>query len=135
MSNVKISPYLYLPGNSEEALNFYKNVFNGKIERLQRFSDVPDISVSEEHKDKILHAHLTFGEQEIFFSDIIEHHVYGNQVSLALKFTQVEEIERVFQALSESGEVLMPLQDTFWGAKYGKLIDRYRVNWDLNCQL
>ncbi|SFJ78597.1 VOC family protein [Thermoflavimicrobium dichotomicum] len=137
MINVKINPYLYLPGNSEKAMNYYKNILGGEIVTLQRYRDVPDIPGSEDNQDKILHGHLKIGDQSIYFSDWLENNsiTFGNQVSLTMEFTEVDAIEKVFHALSEGGKVLMPLQDTFWGAKYGKLTDQFGVNWDLNCQL
>ncbi|MFC7439876.1 VOC family protein [Laceyella putida] len=136
MSQVKINPYLYLPGNSEKAMNDYKDIFGGEIVNIQRYRDVPDMPSSEEDKDKILHGHLKVGDQAIYFSDFQNKPVtFGNQVSLTMEFTDVDAIEKVYNALAEGGEVLMPLQDTFWGAKYGKLTDRFGVNWDLHCQL
>jgi len=39
-----------------------------------------------------------------------------------------------FDALSAGGKITMPLQDTFWGAKFGMLVDAYGVSWMFNCQ-
>ncbi|MBH8597659.1 MULTISPECIES: VOC family protein [unclassified Thermoactinomyces] len=137
MIQAKINPYLYLRGNSEEAMYFYRDVFGGEIVTLRRYGDVPDIPCAEEDRDKILHGHLKVADQAIYFSDAIGNQSvnFGNQVSLTLELTEADVIEKVYNALAEGGEVLMPLQDTFWGAKYGKLTDRFGINWDLNCQL
>ncbi|MBA4492954.1 VOC family protein [Paenactinomyces guangxiensis] len=137
MSHVKIHPYLYLPGNSEKAMNSYKEIFGGEIVSVQRYGDKPDIPCADEDKDKLLHGHLKIGDQAIYFSDMVGNHTvtFGNQVSLTLEFTEEEMIEKAYHALSEGGKVLMPLQNTFWGAKYGKVTDQFGVNWDLNCQL
>ncbi len=45
----------------------------------------------------------------------------------------LEENERLFTALGEGGKVTMPLQDTFWGARFGVLTDRFGVQWNFNC--
>ncbi|RAL26392.1 VOC family protein [Thermoflavimicrobium daqui] len=136
---MKINPYILLPENSEKAMNFYKEVFGGKIVTLQRYRDVPDIPCNEEDRDKLLHGHLELGDQDqaIYFSDMLQNNAitFGNQISLTLMLTSVDMIEKVFHDLSQDGKVLMPLQDTFWGAKYGKLIDQFGIYWDLNCPL
>ena len=46
----------------------------------------------------------------------------------------LDQINKAFEALSKEADVLMELQDTFWGARYGKLVDKYGVTWDLNYQ-
>jgi PhnB protein len=39
-----------------------------------------------------------------------------------------------FDALANGGKVTMPLQDTFWGAKFGTLTDTFGINWMFNCE-
>ncbi len=53
-------------------------------------------------------------------------------VHLSINFNNAGEQERVFNALSEGGQVSMPLQDTFWGARFGMLADKFGVNWMFN---
>ncbi|MGM7680723.1 VOC family protein [Cytobacillus sp. Hm23] len=134
---MKIIPYLYFAGNCEQALNYYKDVFEGEIISLQRFHEAPDMPVNEENKNKVLHARFQMGEQTVYFSDGLDTQAIekGNQVTLTIEFSKVDQIETVYSKLAESGEIIMPLQDTFWGAKYGKVVDTFGVCWDLNCQL
>jgi PhnB protein len=56
----------------------------------------------------------------------------GTNMSLSLNFDSVADIERVFGALSEGANITMPLQDTFWGARFGMLTDRFGINWMFN---
>ena len=56
-------------------------------------------------------------------------------MQIVLDFADVEEMTKAFDALSEGGKVTLPLQDTFWGAKFGLLTDAYGVNWMFNCEL
>ncbi|GAA3328056.1 hypothetical protein GCM10020331_070490 [Ectobacillus funiculus] len=65
----------------------------------------------------------------IFLGQSIE---TGNRISLALELESEEEIQKIYDAFSQSGSVLMELQDTFWGAKYAKVKDCFDVIWDLN---
>jgi PhnB protein len=46
----------------------------------------------------------------------------------------VPEAERIFQALSEKGNVVMPLQQTFWAARFGMAVDRFGIPWMINCE-
>ena len=57
----------------------------------------------------------------------------GNNISLDIDLTDEKEQARIFEALAKGGAVTMPLQTTFWGAKYGMLTDRYGIQWMLNC--
>jgi PhnB protein len=41
--------------------------------------------------------------------------------------------ERIFQALSDNGKVQMPLQQTFWAARFAMLVDQFSVPWMINC--
>lgn len=137
MDGFKITPYLYLPGTSEQAMNFYKNALGGEIVFIQRYKETPDFPGSEENGEKIIHGQLKVGDQSIYFSDVLDENevTFGGQISLTLEHTEVEAIEKAYRALSEGGKVHLPLQETFWGAKYAKLTDPFGVNWDLNCQL
>jgi PhnB protein len=42
------------------------------------------------------------------------------------------EAKRVFEALSDSGKVIMPLQKTFWSEAFGMLVDRFGAPWMVN---
>jgi len=55
-------------------------------------------------------------------------------VSLSLDVENVDKMEKLFQKMSEGGTVKMPLQDTFWGAKFGMFIDKFGIHWMMNCE-
>ena len=44
------------------------------------------------------------------------------------------EAERVFHALSESGTIQMPIQETFWALRFGMLVDQFGTLWMVNCE-
>jgi len=56
----------------------------------------------------------------------------GN-IAMSLDFSDLDEQEKVFAALAEGGSIMMPLEDTFWGAKFGMLTDKFGIEWMLNC--
>ena len=59
----------------------------------------------------------------------------GNNNYLCIDCENVAEVERLFTALSAGGQVMQPLQDTFWGARFGMLTDKFGMHWMFNCEL
>jgi PhnB protein len=59
----------------------------------------------------------------------------GDNFSVCIDFDSTEEQAKCFAAMSEGGEVTMLLQETFWGAKFGMLHDKFGVRWMFNCHL
>ncbi|MBA3829527.1 MAG: glyoxalase/bleomycin resistance/extradiol dioxygenase family protein [Taibaiella sp.] len=128
-----MNAYLNFNGNSEEAMNFYKNATEGTIETIQHFGDSP-MEVAEDMKSRVLHGIMKIQGSTLMFSDTMSNDpvTFGNNFSLALDFKDDGDINRTFNALSTGGKVTMPLQDTFWGAKFGMCTDKFGVNWMFN---
>ena len=128
-----IIPYLNFNGNAAEALDFYSNALKGKITMSSTFGDA-NMAQDESMKDKILHAVFEAGELKFMVSDCPPGVSVssGDQVSLSLNFTDAETIETTFAALSEGGHITMPMQDTFWGARFGMTKDKFGVHWMFN---
>lgn len=135
----RVTTYLNFPGNTEEAFNFYKEVFNGEFtgKGLQHFRDVnvpAEVPMTDEIKDLIIHAELTiFGNHILMATDAPESMgfkmIHGNNMHIHLEPDSREETERLFNALSEGGNVIMPMADMFFGAYYGACSDKYGINW------
>lgn len=126
--------YLNFPGNCEEALHFYADCLGGKIDSLQRFGDAPG-DYDEATKKLVMHATFSAGEIMFMASDHMPGTpvTSGNQVSLSLNLTDEAEQTAIFEKLSAGGNVTMELQDTFWGARFGMLVDKYGLSWMTNC--
>jgi PhnB protein len=58
----------------------------------------------------------------------------GNRSHVSLAFDDVSDMQKKFEALANGGQVTMPIQDAFWGAKFGMLKDEFGVQWMFNCQ-
>lgn len=130
---MKVIPYLMFAGTAEEALDFYESALGAKIEIVSRFGDTPMPS-AEEQKNKIMHARFTVGGSEVMASDGRPGEQYtGNNVALSIDFEAVEDMKQKFDKLAEGGKVTMPVQDTFWGATFGMLTDKYGIQWMFNC--
>ncbi|MER3465351.1 MAG: hypothetical protein C4329_13995, partial [Chitinophagaceae bacterium] len=85
-------------------------------------------------KDKVLHAVSEAGDLKFMVSDCPPGVSVssGDQISLSLNFHDLETIENTFAALAAGGQVTMPLQDTFWGARFGMTKDKFGVHWMFN---
>ena len=128
-----IIPYLNFNGNAVEALDFYSKALGGQVTMKQTFGDA-NMAQDDSMKNKILHAVFEAGALKFMVSDCPPGVSVssGDQLSLSLNFNDVESIEKTFNALSEGGHITMPLQDTFWNAKFGMTKDKFGVHWMFN---
>lgn len=140
----RVCTYLNFPGNTEEAMNFYKNVFKSEFigKGLQRFGDIPQgpdsPPVPDIIKKMILHAELPIlGGHVLMATDAPKEMGFtitrGNNMHISLEPTTRAETKRLFDALSEGGVIDMPMQDMFFGAYYGSCTDKFGINWMFNC--
>ena len=131
---MELTPYLMFNGNCETALNFYAQTLGGEIKHLSRFEGSPAESMSAD-KQKVMHATFEGNGFSFMASDGAREVVdnVGN-IHLSLNFRDAHAMENVFNAMSEGGKISMPLQDTFWGAKFGMLTDKFGINWMFNCE-
>ncbi len=131
-----LNPYLSLPGNCEEAINFYKDCLDGEILSINYFEGSP-MKVPEDFKKKVMHVSMKFEGGIIMASDSPPDHkvIEGNNVSLSIGLDDVKKADEYFNKLSAGGKVLMPMNDTFWGARFGMFIDKFGINWMINCDL
>lgn len=138
----RVSTYLSFMGNTEEAFNFYKEVFGTEFERpIMYMKDTPsDPSrppLPDDEKDKVMHAALPItGGHVIMGTDMLAsmgHELkVGNNITLNLEPDTLEETERLYKELSEGGAENSPLQKMFWGAYWGSCLDKFGIRWMFN---
>ena len=135
----KLHTYLNFAGTAEEAFTFYRSVFGGELSSLVRFRDMPleGVSIPEEDLDKVMHVALPIGEDSVLMaSDALEslgHRlVQGNNVYVSVHPTSREEADRIFNGLSQGGEIEMPIADQIWGDYFGSLKDTFGIRWMVN---
>lgn len=133
-----VNPYLNFAGNTEESFEFYQTVFGGDL-HVVRYRDFPEnpMGVPEEDLDKVAHAGLSLTDGSMLMgTDTLEslgHELTpGNNFSITLETESVEEAEELFDALSDGGEVTMPLAETEWAEEFGMCTDRYGIQWQFN---
>lgn len=137
-----LNPYLTFNGNCEEAFNFYKTVFKSDAAFINRFSEMPpnpEFPILEEDKNRIMHISLPINEHfTLMGSDTLqsgEQATRGSNFSISIQVNKVEEAERIFNELSSNGIVKMPLNQTFWDAYFGMFIDKFGIQWMVNCPI
>ena len=133
---MELITYVNFAGNWEEAFNFYKEALDAEILQISHMGD-GQMEVPEHVKGKVMHARLKIGENVLYMSDTFDPSsvVQGNNISLSLQPETVTQTEDLFNKLSAGGTVKMPLQDTFWGARFGMFVDKFGIHWMLNCEL
>ncbi|HNM07096.1 MAG TPA: SRPBCC domain-containing protein [Chitinophagales bacterium] len=140
----RVCTYLNFPGNTEDAMLFYKGIFKTEfVQGIQRFGDVPSEAgappVPDALKQMVLHVELPLiGGHILMATDAPQEMGFevkaGNNMHISLEPDSKEETTRIFNALAEGGNITMELQDMFWGAYYGSCTDKYGINWMLNFQ-
>ena len=132
-----LQPYLCFNGNCQEALDFYAKALNGRAEFITTYAmyktAYPDIPVGWD--DKIMHATFKADMVTFMLADMPSKsnaNTASLAISLCLNFTNTQTQAQVFNALSVDGIITMQLQDTFWGATFGTITDKFGVKWMLN---
>ncbi len=131
---MQLAPYLTFGGTCEEAMTFYKDCLGGEFDSFNYFKDGPkEMGALPALDDKIMHMSLRFGDNTIMASDSMGDAPAAGNITLNLALDDLEEIDGLFQKLSAGGRVTMPLENTFWGARFGMFTDKFGINWMLNC--
>jgi len=140
----RTSTYLNFPRCTEEAFNFYKSVFGGEFSGhgIARMGENPPMEgvppLAEEDKNLVMHIELPIlGGHVLMGTDSPESMGFfvnkGNNIHIMLEPDTKSETLKLFSALSEDGNVTLPLQDMFWGAYYGTCTDKFGIQWMFNC--
>lgn len=128
-----VTTYLLFDGTCKAAMEFYKQALGGEL-YLMPFGETPGGPKDGPMADRIMHAALKQNFLVVMASDTRPEDPLqiGTNFSVCVDCDSREEQSKFFQAMSEGGKVTMPLQDTFWGAHFGMLTDRFGVNWMFN---
>ncbi len=132
---MQLNTYLAFKGQCEMAFKFYEQRLGAKIQFMMTHADAPgDQPVSPEWRNKIMHATLALGDTILMGMDAPPQRYEQPQgFFVSLQTKDPAEAERLFNALAENGNVRMPLQQTFWAARFGMLVDQFGIPWMVNC--
>ncbi len=117
----KITPFLWFDNQAEEAANFYTSVFkNSTIEKVVR------------NNGSVLVVDFSLGGQKFNALNGGPQFKFNPSVSLFVVCETDAETDAVWQALSDGGTALMPLDKYAWSEKYGWVQDRYGLSWQIS---
>ena len=130
-----INPHINFNGNAEEAFNFYKSVFGGAFTKIIRFKDLGNTEhqLSEKEANKIMHIALPIGNSILMANDVPDFlgrvNENENRSKIFVSTESKEEADKIFNGLSASGNVEMPIGDSPWGSYFAMFRDKYGIEW------
>jgi PhnB protein len=131
---MQVQPYLFFDGRCEEAIEFYRKTIGAQVGMLMRWKDSPEPcpegAIPPGSENKVMHASLQIGDTTVMASD---GRCTGAPTfqgfSLSLDAASDDEAKRLFDALSDGGQVQMPLGKTFFASSFGMVADKFGVPW------
>ncbi len=133
---MQLNTYLTFNGQCEAAFKFYEECLGAKIQFMMTHAEAPSAeNVPAEWRNKIMHAALAVGNEILMGSDAPpDHYQQPEGFSVSLQTKDTAEAERIFKAMTKNGKISMPLQQTFWAARFGMLVDQFGIPWMINCE-
>lgn len=131
-----INPWINFNDNAEEAFTFYKSVFGGEFTKVVRFKDIAsdEFPVAESEENKIMYIALPIGTNTMLIANDVPE-VLGrvnereNRSKILVSTESREEADRLFNGLSDGGEVEGPMGDSPWDSYAGMFRDKYGIEW------
>jgi PhnB protein len=132
---MQVIPYLSFNGQCEEAFTLYARVLGGTLGTIFRYAGSPMANqVPDDWQDKVMHTGLKIGPMELNGADVAPPgYEPPTGFSLALQLTSTDDAERIFGELAANGTITVPLEQTFWAARFGMVVDRFGIPWMINC--
>jgi PhnB protein len=127
---------LMFNGRCEAALKFYENCLDGRTVFMIRYEQAPPVpDTPPDWQKKVYHATFTLNGSTFSGSDVSPARYRQPQgFALQLNVSDPAEAERIFKMLSENGTVQVPLEETFWAARFGMVTDQFAIPWIVNCE-
>jgi PhnB protein len=129
MAVMRLTTYVNFAGTCAEAFRYYEQHLGGKITFTMKHGDSPQPSpLGPDWKDAVLHASIELGGTTLLGADIPNAEPMRSAY-LTLAPDSDADAERIFEALSDGGRVLMPMGETFFASRFGQVRDRFGLNW------
>jgi PhnB protein len=131
---MKVNTYINFAGTCAEAFRYYEKHLGAKLGMMMTQDAVPDpTQTNPDWKDKVLHARFTIGGTELMAADIPNAEPMRSAY-ITLRLESDKEAERVYADLSDAGQMLTPIQETFFASRFGQVRDRFGINWMILCE-
>ena len=133
---MRLSPYLLFNGQCEAAFKLCEKALGGKIEGTMTLGQSPMAKeVPAEWASKVTHARTIVDGAALMGSDAPpDRYEKPHGFSVSRNIKAPAETERIFHELEQNGKVQMPIQKTFWSARFGMLVDQFGIVWMVNCE-
>ena len=130
---MRISTHLMFGGTCEEAFTLYARVLGATFTKFTYGGSPMADQAPPGWDDKIMHATLTVGDQEVAGADVAPDRFQPPQgFAMMINPPTAERAAEIFGALSDGGTVIMPIQETFWSPAFGVVVDRFGIQWEIN---
>jgi len=130
-----INPHINFNGNAEEAFHFYQAVFGGSFSKIIRFKDIasPEFPVPEAEENKLMHIALPIGNSVLMANDVPEFmgrvNENENRSKITVSAESLEEAEKIFNGLSDGGNIEVPFSESGLGSWFGMFRDKFGIEW------
>jgi PhnB protein len=131
---MQLSNYLFFTTTCEQALAFYTQCGLGKVTEVMLYGANGMPVKTEAMRGKIMHAKFEGPGVLFFASDNDDAEPMRGSAQIVMTNDRAL-TERLFASLGAGGNVTTPLTVQPWGDYYGKLTDRFGVQWMFNCSL
>ena len=126
----RVAPFLMFDGVAEQAMNRYVSLFRGRITTIERYAHGEGVEGSFKRAEFTL-----AGREFICFDSPIKHDfTFTPSLSIWVDCESEAELDVAFAELSTGGQVLMPLGNYGFSAKFGWVNDSFGVSWQLNLE-
>ena len=139
---MQVQPYLFFEGRCEEAITFYRENLGAQVVMMMRYSENPEAGKAEKpetasgcgippgSENKIMHSAFTIGDSMLMGSDgMCSGKPEFKGVTLSLTANDEQQAEKYFNALSNGGQVMMPMAQTFFAKRFGMVADKFGISW------
>ena len=130
----KIIPFLWYDNNAEEAVNFYKSLFdNSSIIHITRYNEQSAAASGQKPGTAMTIAFKLEGQNFTALNGG-PHFKLNQSISFFVYCESEAKIEKIYKELSGGGFVMMPLDKYDWSPKYAWVIDKFGLSWQLDVE-
>lgn len=131
-NNLALNAYLTFNGNCREAMTTYHQILGGEL-NIMDFASMPG-ETAPGTENLVMHANIVRENLVLMASDGMPDQpaTVGNNISLSINCESRSQADEFFNKLANGGKITMPMENTFWGAYFGMVTDKFGINWMFN---
>ena len=129
-----ITTAIHFNGNCDEAIEFYKKIFNAEVLDIAYFKDAPSDSGMEKNSlppKFVMHSEISILGTTFNLTDGADESPASGNYSFLITLSSDDEVTNLFGKLSNNGKVIEPLAPAFWSSMYGMVQDEFGITWQL----